>query len=278
MEKMKLSEVFLKTIKAFVFYCPLVFSLGCDLFKDETIGPTEMAIKQTEDWPSGQNNEGPPEKDEGLYSLRPVMNRERLTDRNWITAEARPGDKLLITLEGVKQIPWVAEEIYPFEDFYHDIVVDHCPPDGGKCPHRLPYYPNCFVRYQEIHDGKRENIIFPDDVFSLDVKIKMNERIYPVGTIVEHKGTEIIAEFTIIEEMVNRERTYTSTYLIKTPLQENESTTIVKGFINFVNPNDCPKDLPTQERSFYRSRESVTSKMEYFGSVILKRKKAGGEK
>ena len=286
-------------MKLFIIYClSTVLFFRCDVFRDDgetkTIETLERPEekqnvqqknqdnekeKQQQEQEEGQKGEDkePQEqtnKEENLYNLKPVMNRERLTNMHWITAEAKAGDKLLITLEGIEQIPWFAEEIYPFDDLYHDIIVNHCLP-GGKCPGRLPYHSNCFVRYQEVHDGEQENIIFPDDVFSLGLKISMNGKIYPIGQIIEHKETEIIAEFIITEEMINRERAYTSAYFIKIPLEINEITTIVKGFIGFINPDDCPKGLPTEERSFYRYQESLTPKVEYFGSVTLQRKEGG---
>ena len=272
-------------MRGFIVYClPIILFFGCGLFRDEE---TKTQLERPEDKQNVQQKnqdnekekqqqeqeEGPKEKadnDEVLYSSKVIIDREKLKSRHWITAEAKAGDKLLITLEGIEQIPSLVEETLPYDDFSNKIVRNCLV--GEPCSNINPHnrHPNCFVRYHKVNIGK-ENIIFPNDVFSLDIRIEINEKLYPIGRVVEYKETEIVTEFIIDEDMTDKEQIYTNAYIIVQRPNRME-TMMLTGPVSLVNPDECPTGL---EQLLGTGRIPVPARKDYFATVTLKKRAKG---
>ena len=268
-----------------VYFLPIILFFGCDLFRDEMeikgtgepINKEEDGQNKTEEQQNNGEDDAPveaaeeatePIEDEEFFFSSKIVMGGRLVSRTWITAEAKAGDKLRITLKGRGQLLHFIEAIYPYDEFYQEHIIDTCGEDV-PCPEPVSY-PNCFARYQAVHEERVDKINFSDDVLSLPLRIEMNGKIYTIGEVVEYTESEVATEFVIKDEMINKELDYTSIYFVRSFPQEDETVRV--GFFGFLDKSKCP-DINEQERRFQTFRQRITPTIDYFAKVILKQRR-----
>ena len=182
--------------------------------------------------------------------------------KNWAFS-AKAGTKVSITLIGKVRIP-TFYEVTRFYDDYYNVERTHCAthPD---CPLATPY-PRCLVRVRDFHHWKDQDLIFPDDITSLGIKIEIGGRLYPIGEIVRHEQTIMATEFFITEEMLDASLTYTEAYLVIQPM---ESEMLAIQALGFVDQEHCPETTEKLTTGQYHSTPWV--------DYLLKLKIEGGE-
>lgn len=197
-----------------------------------------------------EDQEEEEDEEESLYQSKTVMRDVRVRSSNdpWITAEARPGDVLIITLEKITRAATLVKEIRSYDEFYRE--------------NDQFLYPNCFVRNQRI-EYRDEVRMFERDSELFQIRIMMGGETYSLGEIVKHEGSRVTTAFGVIEEMMDENLDFTSTFFYLLPSPERLSTV---GRISFVNRKFCPKSFNLD----YRDRKYDLHETEYDVTVILK--------
>ena len=226
---------------------------SCDLLRDEAaqIAPLEGKPIEKE----GDEGTATAPTTAPAYDLTVLMRDRKLgSAKTWITAEAEPGDSLIITIEELFAEPDFREEVRPYDVFYRPAPFG-CP-EG--CPD-IPSYPDCFARARAAVEADHGD----DPDHTMDgpyVGIEMDGNIYPLGETVARGRSTVTSEFFITEEMVAPDSDYTSAYfVVDFPLGYKERNGI--GTLGFIDPDACPGA---------EERERIMSNVQYYGQLSIK--------
>ena len=229
---------------------------SCGLFKDETVHPKM------------EGGSGEMVEASDFNSKNVMDNKIIVVDRAWITAEARSGDRLLITISEMTRYPVFKDEIQPYDQFYRPIRIDcGALTERGwseECPD-IPSFPRCFIRARVV-DKKEEIIDLPERMDELNLGIEMNGDIYPVGEVVEHEGMTAMVEFAVTEEMIDPDLDYTSTFFVMD--DEGFGMTGDAQTVEFVDEDECPSEEAVKGLPFY-GRQQMPQRIRYTVTVIL---------
>ena len=147
-----------------------VLLLGCGMFQDEEEPQSQGRHAGREEEVQSGDGGGFP-----LFHSKFTLYDNTLLSpgRTWIASEARPGDVILITLEGKEISGFTVETLRPYDTAYEE------------SPH-----PNCFVvdsYYIQKTEGPTE---FPGDADDLKVAVEMGGGLYPSERSPNTGGTE----------------------------------------------------------------------------------------
>ena len=185
--------------------------------------------------------------------------------RDWLTYKGGPGDKLVITLSGTERPFKFREEIWPYDSYYGRLLSDNCFPYTCES---APSFPDCSFRHQSVVIGEERPFLFPEDLSAWPLKIEVNGEFYPLGEVVEHKGTEVTFEFEIREEMLDEDLAHSGIYLVQIGSREDE--TVRAGFLEFVDPEVCP-EIEDDDPMFKLGPYYAAPVMGYMATLIIEK-------
>ena len=247
------------------------FLSGCGRYWEDEEEP--RAVQATENHATEEaSGEEPGEvgaEEEGSGLGRTTLMEDRALKKRrktWITAEAGPGDRLLVTIRDV--FPEPVEEIRPYDDFYRSIPIDCGALVDGTglegCA-GVPSYPGCFVRAR-IRAAWRDAPLMEIP----DIGIEMDGRLYPMEGLKADGKDAVSAEFTVTEEMIDPDSPYTSVYFVPYVSGSGGDWT---GVVEFVNPEECPGEKE-RGRVLSNRQSHVSLGTRYHATVVLE--KGGG--
>ncbi len=230
-------------------------SFGCGQFwedEGETLGPGSPRPSRTPRVPKERRE---------VSGLDTIMYARRIATGKALIIATRPGDRLIITLEGTLRVPEFYEVIRPYDAFYSPLNADCLANTSLKECLPINTHPNCFVRFRNVNHSKDQKLILPDDTHLLAIKIEMSGKFYSVGEIIQHDKTKIVTEFLVTEEMMDDQFDYTNAYFVVQ--QSMPSKTVNIHDLEFADQSQCPETTERLRSQPYYS----ASWMEYTVSV-----------
>ena len=185
--------------------------------------------------------------------------------RDWLTNKGGPGDKLVITLSGTERPFKFREKVWFYDSYYGRLLSDNCHPYPCQS---APSYPNCTFRSQSVVIGEARPFLFPENSSAWPLKIEVNGEFYPLGEVVEHKGTEVTFEFEIKTEMLDENQAHAGIYLAQVGPREDE--TVRAGFLEFVNPEVCP-EIEDDDPMFKLEPYYAAPVMGYMATLVIEK-------
>lgn len=204
---------------------------------------------------------------EGCF-FKTLMYRERIWSGRvlWVTAEARPRDTVLVTLERDGERSVAGSIIKPYNIFYQSVNrFLQC--GTFQSPKLCRSYPNCFIYFQDWIDREKWGLII-EDVTSLFVGLRIKGQLYNLGEVVEQEREKITTAFRVTEDMMEESVDFTSLYFVVR--QKEDKREFRRGAIRFVDRSFCPSE---KNIIFNNQTSPIVSNRKYRVTIVLKSKR-----
>ena len=182
---------------------------------------------------------------------------------------------VLVTVRGKRFSPVFSVRAVPHDGNFQPVYFDYCGPAGKKvpCP-PPPSYPDCTYNFGTYEGDASEDIVFPDDTRTMNLKLRIGDVLFPLGEVVHHGGTEITARFVVTAEAIERASSGAISLRV---IPEGDRGNERVGFLGFAEGADeCPGIDGEDGRFGVREMEG-RSRREYTVTVSATMIEEGGE-